>query len=94
MFIFKCFNIQILCTIYWLHEQNKNNTPVDNARNLDVVTLMHNAIESSNNYGKTPGSWWQYHKYRPIDNILEPESFKFKGKITRKTPADDIKEDV
>ena len=56
MFIFKCFNIQILCTIYLLHEQNKNNTPVDNARNLDVVTLMYNAIESSNNYGKTPGS--------------------------------------
>ena len=33
-----------------------NNTKVDNAKNIDVVMLMHNFIEYSNNYSKTSGS--------------------------------------
>ena len=33
-----------------------NNTPVDNARDLDVVMLMYNATEYGNNYEKTSES--------------------------------------
>ena len=34
----------------------KNDTPVDNAKDIDIVMLMHNVIEYSNNYSKTSGS--------------------------------------
>ena len=37
-----------------------NNTQVDNAKDLDVVMLMYNLIEYSENYSKTSGSLWQY----------------------------------
>ena len=37
---------------------------------------MFNAIEYSKNYLKTSGSFWQYYRDHPNDNILEPESFK------------------
>ena len=33
-----------------------NNTLIDNADNLDIVTLMYNLIEYSKNYSKTTGS--------------------------------------
>ena len=47
---------------------------------------MYNLIEFSNNYSKTSGSLWQYYKDDPNDNITDSESFKFKVKITGKTP--------
>ena len=48
---------------------------------------MYNLIEYSNNFLKTSGSLWQYYKDDPNGNITQSESFKFKIKITGKTPA-------
>ena len=37
-----------------------NNTDIDTAQDIDIVMLMYNLIEYSNNYSKTSGSLWQY----------------------------------
>ena len=63
-----------------------NNTQIDNAKYLEVVMPMYNLIEYSNNYSKT-SSLWQYYRDDPNDNITESASFKYKVKITGKTPA-------
>ena len=47
---------------------------------------MYNLIEYSDNYSKTFGSLWKYYKDDPNDNIADSESFKYKVKITGKTP--------
>ena len=62
-------------------------TQIDNAKYLDVVMLMYNLIEYSDNYSKTSGSLWQYYRYDPNDNITQSESFKYKFKITGKSPV-------
>ena len=62
-----------------------NNTDIDNAQDIDIVMLMYNLIEYSNNYSKTSGSLWQYYKDDPNDKITQSESFKSKIKITEKT---------
>ena len=64
-----------------------NNTDIDNAQDIDIVTPMYNLIEYSDNYSKTSGSLWQYYKDEPNNNIMQSESFKSKIKITVKTPA-------
>ena len=64
-----------------------NNTEIDNAKDIDIVMLMYNFIECSGNYSKTSGSLWQYYKDDPNDNMADSESFKYKVKITGKTPA-------
>ena len=38
------------------------------------------------NYSKSSESLWQYYKDDPNDNIENSESFKYKIKITGKTP--------
>ena len=48
---------------------------------------MYNLIEYSNNYWKTSRSLWQFYRDDPNDNIAESESFKYKIKITGKTPG-------
>ena len=55
---------------------------------------MYNFIEYSNNYSKTAGSLWQYYKDGLNDNIANSESFKFKAKITGKTPNNGSTKDV
>ena len=40
----------------------KNNVLVDNAKDIDVVTSMHNLICHSNIYLKTSESLWQYYR--------------------------------
>ena len=35
-----------------------NNTDIDNAQDIDIVTPMYNLIEYSDNYSKTSGSLW------------------------------------
>ena len=60
-----------------------NNTQIDNAKYIHIVMPMYNLNEYSHNYPKTSGNLWQY----PNDNITEPESFKYKIKITGKTPT-------
>ena len=46
------------------------------------------------NKGVTSGSLWQYYRDYPNDNITQSESFKYKIKITGKTPADGKTKDV
>ena len=55
---------------------------------------MYNLIKHSDNYSKTPGSLWQYCIGKPNINLEDPESFKSKVKITRKTPADGNTKDL
>ena len=71
-----------------------NNTQVDNAKDIDIVMPMYNLIEYSDNYAKTSGSLWQYYKDEPNNNLADSESFKFKVKITGKSPAADNEKDV
>ena len=66
-----------------------NNTQVDNAKDIDTVMPVYNLIEYSDNYVKTSGSLWQYYRDEPNNNLADSESFKFKVKITGKTPAAD-----
>ena len=60
-----------------------NNTQIDNAKYIHVVMSTYNLNEYSHNYLKTSGNLWQYPNY----NITESESFKYKIKITGKSPA-------
>ena len=79
-----------------------NNTQIDNAKDIDIVMLMYNLIEYSDNYAKTTGSLWQYCKDIPArDNNDEiaafdannlTNSFKFKEKITDETGNDGTKD--
>ena len=55
---------------------------------------MYNIIEYSNNYSKTSGSFWQYYRDDPNDNITQSKSFKYKIKRTGKTPATGNAKDV
>ena len=70
-----------------------NNTDIDNAKYIDIVIPMYNLIEYSDNYLKTSGSLWQYHKDIPAVNDNNntiansnsentTDSFNFKAKIT------------
>ena len=50
---------------------------------------MYNLLEHSQNYSMTSGSLWNYYRDEiddVDDNILDGKSFKFKTKITGKTP--------
>ena len=71
-----------------------NNTQVDNAKDIDIVMPMYNLIEYCDNYAKTSGSLWQYYRGEPNNKLADSESFKFKVKITGKTPAADNEKDV
>ena len=64
-----------------------NNTEIDNAQDIDTVISMYNLIEYRDNYSKTSGSFWQYCKDKPNDNLAHSESFKSKVKTTGSTPA-------
>ena len=75
------------CAPFTKYISRINNTDIDTAQDIDIVTLMYNLIEYSDNYSKTSGSLWQYYKDEPSDNITQSKSFKFKIKITGKTPA-------
>ena len=55
---------------------NINNTEIDHAKYIDIVMLMYNLIEYSDNYSKKLGSLWQYYRDVPNDNITESKSFK------------------
>ena len=61
---------------------------------MDAVNSMYNVIENSINYSKPSGSLWQYYGDDPNENITQSESFKYKIKITGKTPATGNTEDV
>ena len=71
-----------------------NNTDIDTTENIDIVILMYNLTEYSDNYSKTSGTLWQYYKDDPNDNTEQSESFKSKIRMAGKTPADDNTKDV
>ena len=48
---------------------------------------MYNLIEYSKNVSKALGSFGQYYRDEPNDNITKSESFIYKFKTTGKTPA-------
>ena len=56
--------------------------------------LMYNLIGYSDNYLKTSGSFWQYYRDEPNDNLADSESFKSKIKRTGKTPASGNEKDI
>ena len=39
-----------------------NNTKIDDAKDIDIVMLMYNLIQYTNNCSKTPGILWQYYR--------------------------------
>ena len=59
-----------------------NNTPIYSCKDTDIIMLIYNLIEYSDNYAKTSASLWQYHRDEPNDNLVDSESFKSKIKIT------------
>ena len=65
-----------------------NSADIDTTQDIDIVMLMYNLIEYSDNYLKTSGSLQQYYKFDPNDNLADSESLKSKVKIKGKTPAD------
>ena len=77
-----------------------NNTQIDNAEYIDIVMLMYNLIEYSDNYSKkTSGSLGQYCKEIAAINIgvivnfygaNATDSFNFKTKIAGQTNDDGI----
>ena len=78
-----------------------NNTQIYNAKDIDIVMLMYNLVEYSDNYAKTTESLCQYCKDIPGRNnnneITEftagntTDSFNFKAKITGQTGNDGTK---
>ena len=82
------------CAPFTKCTSRKNNTEIDNAKDVDIVMPMYNLIEYSDNYSKTSGSLYQYYKDDPNDNLANSESFKSKVKITGKTPAAGNTKDV
>ena len=78
-----------------MHKQNRvNNTGIETAQDIDIVMPMYNLTEYSDNYSEPSGSLWQYYKDEPNDDIADSESFKFKIKITGKTPPDGNTKDL
>ena len=71
-----------------------NNTQVDNAKDIDIVMPVYNLIEYSDNYAKTSRILWQYYRDEPNNVLANSKSFKFKVRITGKTPANDNEKDV
>ena len=72
-----------------------NNTHVDSAKDIDVLMLMYNLIEYSDNYSKRSGRLWQYCRETPAVNnsgvIIAfsaanvTDLFNFKGEIIGQT---------
>ena len=93
--------IFINCAPFTICISEINDTPVDNAKDLDIVIPMYNLIEYSDNYSKTSGSVWQNCKdilavdnnnaiVKFTDNNLT-DSFNFKVKMTGQTVNDGTK---
>ena len=58
---------------------------VDKAKDIDVMMLMYNLTEYSDNYSETSGSLWQYYRDEKNDNTTDSEFFKSKTKTTGST---------
>ena len=78
-----------------------NNTFIDNAEDLDIVTSMYNLLEHSKNYSMTSGSLWNYYRDEINDDANEnvnnrinkiktrtSKSFECKTKLIGNMPND------
>ena len=80
-----------------------NNTFIDNAEELDIVMLMYNLLEYSDNYSVTLVSLWNYCRDKVNDDVNEnnadnnkinnnktiiSKSFKYKTEVMERTPDD------
>ena len=71
-------------------------TTIDDAENLGLVTTMYNLIEYSSNYSEKSGSLWFYSKdeatnfHADIANTDNFKSFKYKAKLLGKTETDGV----
>ena len=59
-----------------------NNIQIDNAKDIDAVIPMYNLTEYSHKYLKTSGSFWQYYKDEPNDNIVNSFKSNYYKEIT------------
>ena len=71
-----------------------NNTHIDNCKDIDIIMLLYNLLEYSDNYAETSGSLWQYYRDEPNDTLADSKSFKSKIKIPGKTPNNGNEKDV
>ena len=62
-----------------------NNTQIEDAKDFEVVILMYDLIEYSNNYSVTTASLWQYHKHEAKSLITYSSSFKCKSRFLANT---------
>ena len=95
-------NIQAVftsCALFTNCISEINNTQIDGAKETDVIMPMYSLTKYGNNYSKTSGRLWQYHRDEPaltnadiIDNFPgNSTSYKFKQKITGSTGDDGTK---
>ena len=78
-----------------------NNTLIDNAEDLDIVTPMFNLIQYSKNYRKTRGSLFNYYTDEPNSgavgninySIKNSKSFDYKTSITGKLEGSNAEKD-
>ena len=61
-----------------------NNTQIYNVIDLDVVIIMYNQTEYSDDYAKV-SSLWQYYSAELANKITDSKSFKVKSRIIDKT---------
>ena len=48
-----------------------NDTCIDNVEDLDIIMLMYNQLEYSDNYSMTSGSLWNYYRDEISDSAIE-----------------------
>ena len=48
------------CAPFTRYVTHINDEHIDTAENLDIIMLMYNLIEYSDNYSETSGSLWQF----------------------------------
>ena len=61
------------CALFINCKTEINNTEIDNAKAIDIVTPMYNLIAYSDNYSKKSGSLWKHYKEKPNDNLADSE---------------------
>ena len=56
-----------------------NETFIDETDFVNIIMLMYNLIEYSDNYSDTSGSLWQFKRDADVTNYNNPSSFKYKA---------------
>ena len=68
------------CALFTKCISRINNTDIDNAEDINIVTPIHTLIEYSDNHSKISRNLWQYYQDEPNDSVADSESFKYKLK--------------